>query len=206
MLWKAVGYVGFYISKYNVSPEEITLTLLRGAKPLKLLRAMEEFIEPDEIKGIYHIKNWKVSLPIQIVVTTELMGTEYAGFRAISKKPKLEDVRQILSDVLKETDADVIGWYRDYLDLFSKLDNEMIEEAKRRYPEIAKTWREIFKTEIEEWIGDAVSDSTRTNLFAYVQEGGMSIDFASEKAGMSTADFADSMKKAGYKVPQKTPV
>lgn len=81
----------------------------------------------------------------------------------------------------------------------------MIEEAKRRYPEMAKTWREIFKPEIDEWIGHAVNtavdSSTRTNLFTYVQNGTMTLDNAAKNAGVSTADFACSMRKAGYKIP-----
>ena len=200
ILWKVVGYAGFYISKFNVPADEVTLTLFRGAKPVKLLKDMQDFIEPDEAKGIYHIKDWKVSFPIQIVVTTELEGTEYAGFRAISKNPKPEDVRQILSEVLNERNVNVINWYRDYLDLFSKLDTEMIEDAKRRYPEMAKTWRDIFKPEIDEWM----ADNTLTNLFTYVQDGDMPIDRAARRAGMSVAEFEESMRKAGFNVPQET--
>ena len=46
--------------------------------------------------------------------------------------------------VKSEKDERVRGWYRDYLDLFSRLDSEMLEEAKRRDPDMAKDWREIF--------------------------------------------------------------
>lgn len=204
ILWKVVGYAGFYISKFSVSADEVTLTLFRGSRPVKLLKDMQEFIEPDETKGIYHIKGWKVSLPIQIVVTTELEGAEYAGFRAISKNPKAEDVRQILSEVMNEHDDNVRNWYRDYLDLFSKLDNDMIENAKRRYPEMAKTWRDIFKPEIDEWIREDRDITTRNNLFKYVQEGDMPIDRAAKRAGMSVSEFEENMRKAGFNVPQET--
>lgn len=166
---------------------------------------MAPFVKADDTKGIYHIKNWKVDIPIQIIVTTELKGEEYAGFRAISKNPKLEDIQQMIREATNTTDQKLIGFYRDFLDLFSKLDSDMIEEAKRRYPEMAKTWREIFKPEIDEWIGHAVNtavdSSTRTNLFTYVQNGTMTLDNAAKNAGVSTADFACSMRKAGYKVP-----
>ena len=199
VLWNVIGYAGFYISKFHVPADEVTLTLFRGAKPVKLFHDMQDFIEPDETKGIYHIKGWKINIPIQIVVTTELEGEEYAGFRAISKKPRQEDIRQILSEVLSEKDSDVIGWYRDYLDLFSKLDNEVIEDVKRRYPEMARTWRDIFKPEIDEWI----NDDRRTNLFTYVQNGDMSLPNAARNAGMSVSEFEDNMRNAGFTVPPR---
>lgn len=68
---------------------------------------------------------------------------------------------------------------------------------------MAKTWRDIFKPEIDEWIGNAVDNTTRTNLYTYVQDGDMALDRAAKRAGMSTADFAESMRNAGYKVPQE---
>ena len=47
---------------------------------------------------------------------------------------------------------------------------------------MAKTWRERFKPEIDEWIGDAVSaavnNNTRTIYFESVQDGEMRIDYA----------------------------
>lgn len=54
-----------------------------------------------ETKGIYHIGNWKVDFPIQVIVSRELEGKEYAGFRAITKNPRLEDIQQIMEDIKK---------------------------------------------------------------------------------------------------------
>lgn len=126
-----IGYAGFYIAKYDISAEDVTLTIFRGAKPEKMFSEMTDFVEADETKGIYHIKDWKVDFPIQIVITTELEGKEYAGFRAISKKTKLEDIQQIIHEVIESEDPKLMGWYHDYFDQFSKLDSEMIEIAKR---------------------------------------------------------------------------
>lgn len=68
---------------------------------------------------------------------------------------------------------------------------------------MAKTWREIFKPEIDEWIGDAVNaavnNNTRTIYFESVQDGEMRIDYAARKSGISVADFTDSMRNQGIK-------
>lgn len=70
VLWKVVGYAGFYIAKYGTSPNEITLTLLRSAKPVKMFKEMAQFVEADETKVIYHIRNWKVEQRVELMFST----------------------------------------------------------------------------------------------------------------------------------------
>ena len=67
---------------------------------------------------------------------------------------------------------------------------------------MARTIFDIFKPEIDEEINNAVTADRTANLFTYVQEGGMTVDFAAKKADLSVADFIASMKEAGYKVPE----
>ena len=65
---------------------------------------------------------------------------------------------------------------------------------------MAKTWRDIF--EIDQEIDNARADERRTNLYDYVQKGGMTIDFAASEAGISTDQFRSEMTRHGYRVPQ----
>ena len=58
---------------------------------------------------------------------------------------------------------------------------------------MARTWRDIFGVDAE--ISDAVSNTTRTNLYTYVQKGGMSIDFAASEAHMTTDQFRQQMEE-----------
>ncbi len=149
VLWKAAGYADLYISLNDIPFEDITITLFRGARPVALFKKLGNCVEETDTKGVYNVKNWKISFPIRIVVTTELEGKEYAGFRAISKKPDISDIQQIIDKTYHETDESLIRWYRDYLELFSRLDGDMLEEAKRRDPDMAKDWREIFGFDVE---------------------------------------------------------
>ena len=212
VLWKVVGYASLYIAKYGVDDCDITITLLRDTKPVKLLKELEDFVElgdaddtddandaddDDGENGIYYIKGWKVGFPIQIVVTSSLKGKENAGFRAISKNPRIEDIEQLLRDVSEAKDTDLIGWFRDFLDLFSRLDSETVEEMKRRDPDMARTWRDIFgvDAEINTAVNTAVSNTTRTNLYTYVQDGAMAIDYAARQANMTTDQFRQQMEE-----------
>ena len=63
---------------------------------------------------------------------------------------------------------------------------------------MARTIFDIFKPEIDEEINNAVT----AHLFKYVQNGGMTVDFAAKEADMDVADFMASMREAGYKVPE----
>ena len=204
VLWKVVGYAGFYISQHEeqISSGDVTLTLVRSTKPRKLLKDMAKFIRNDEANGIYHIKGWEVAFPIQIVVTSELEGKEYAGFRAISKRPELDDIRQMLENGEKETDSFTLDQYRAFFEMLAKLDSDQVAEAKRRFPEMAKTWRDVFKPEIDEWIQEDREITTRNNLFLYVSEGGMPVDYAAKRAGLSPDVFTTKMQEAGYSLPQ----
>ena len=218
VLWKVVGYASLYIAKYGVDDCDITITLLRDTKPVKLLKELADFVELGDANdtddaddangdnGIYYIKDWKVGFPIQIVVTSSLKGKENTGFRAISKNPRIEDIEQLLRDVSEAKDTDLIGWFRDFLDLFSRLDSETVEEMKRRDPDMARTWRDIFgvDAEISNARADERANTTRTNLYTYVQDGDMMLENAARRAGLTEEQFRTEMTNHGYRVPQES--
>ena len=200
VLWKVVGYAGFFISHYKAPAKDITLTLFRGAKPVKLFKELGSCVKADAVKGIYHIENWKVDFPIQIVVTTELEGEEYAAFRTISKKPSLDDIQLVMGTAEKEADPEMKALLLEFLEMLSRLDSEALEEAKRREPDMARTWRDIFG--VDEEINTAVENDRRTNLYVYVQNGTMTMDNAALNAGITTDQFRSEMASHGYNVPQ----
>ena len=211
-LWKTVAYAALFIDRDRVPDSEVTLTLIRAAKPIKLFGVLKKggaVIEDGSTKGIYIVKNWKVDFPIQIVVSTELRGKdEYALFRTINAKPVDDDIKLIMKMTEKETNPVIKQFLRDYLEMLSEMDKEVVLEVKGRDPEMARAWREIFG--VDEEINSAVTTAradehektTRTNLYLYVQDGAMNIDYAAKQANLSTEDFSTAMINAGYKLPQ----
>ena len=202
-LWKVVGYAGFYIEHFHVPAEDLTLTLFRAAKPVKLIKNLGEHIKEGAAPGIYEITGWNVDFPIRIVVTSELEGEEYAGFRTITKKPEIEDIKKIIDAAATETDPEMVKYYRMFLEMLSKLDSEVVEEAYRRIPEMAKDWRQIFKfdEEMNSAVNNAVDNTTRINLYIYVQNGTMTLKNAATNAGISEDQFEKEMTDNGYKLP-----
>lgn len=129
-LWKGIGYVGFYLNHVkekgkDIDISEVTLSFFRETKPDALFKELGDHIVDGPAKGIYYIKNWLVDIPIQIIVTRELEGDEYAGFRAISKKPKEEDVVAFMKKHGKE--SEVSSFVRAYADGVSKVDSDLME-------------------------------------------------------------------------------
>ena len=204
-LWKGIGYVGFYLNHVkekgkDIDISEVTLSFFRESKPDTLFKELGDHIVDGPAKGIYYIKNWLVDIPIQIIVTRELEGDEYAGFRAISKKPKEEDVVAFIKEHGKE--SKVASFVKAYADGVSKVDSDLMEELKGRYPEMSKTLMEIMEPEINERVNTARADERRTVYFSLVQDGDLSVAKAAQKSNMTTDQFRTEMTAHGYHLPQ----
>ena len=209
VLWKVVGYAGFFINRDRVPDKEITLTLVRSAKPVGLFKELTkqgakiiDGATKGSAKGIYTIENWKVDFPIQIIVSTELEGEEYAFFRTISKKPADDDIKLIVKMADKEADPVARQFLKEYLDKLSDMNREIIENIKRRDSTMRNAWMNIFEPEINERVNTAVDNTTRTIYFTLVQKGKMTLDDAADEANMTINDFSAAMTNAGYKLPQ----
>ena len=209
-LWKGVGYVSFYLNDVkekgkDIDMSEITLSFFRESKPVKLFEQLEKCIEKGPADGIYYIKNWEVNIPIQIVVTKELKGEEYAGFRAISKKPKEEDVLAFMKE--HGNDKEIASFVKAFGDGVSKVDSDLMEEIKGRYPEMGKTLMQIMQPEIDVVVKDAVDTAvttaradehektTRTIYFTLVQDGDLTLERAAQKTGISVDQFQTQMNE-----------
>ncbi len=99
----------------------------------------------------------------------------------------MDDIKLIMEMTKQETDSDVKALLRQFLEMLSKLDSDTVEEMNRRKPEMAKTWRDIFGVDEE------IENTTRTNLYLYVQNGTMTVDNAAKNAGISTEEFRSGM-------------
>ena len=83
--------------------------------------------------------------------------------------------------------------------------DKVIDENTR---EKAKEWMrmtqigKMFEQEKQEAVNDAVSNAVNNILFEQVNEGVVTVDYASKKANLSVADFTKAMEEHGYRVPQ----
>ena len=103
-LYKVGGYTSLYKAYGDTVDErradEITTSLIRKAKPVKLFRYFEEHgirLE-NPFKGIYYVKDG-VLFPTQIVVTKELNPQEHMWLTALSDGMQKQQLKDLLLKV-----------------------------------------------------------------------------------------------------------
>ena len=197
VLYKVIGYGGMYISqgkhKNDIPVDQVTLSIFREAHPYELFKELGDKVKADNTKGIYHIEGLSV-LPIQIVVTKELVGEDYAEFRGISEKPDKADIIKIIEDAKVQKEYYLQQQYRAYLDMVAKKDGDLVDEI-RRDKDMTNAWMDIFKDEIDEKILESTCQD--------VKEGWMSVENAARKFNMTVSDFEAEMNKRGYPIPDR---
>lgn len=82
-----------------IKAEDITISILREAKPVELFHYFKEHdcIITEACRGIYYIEG-KTWFPTQIIVTSELNQDSHEWLMALSGKLKKEDLQKLLGD------------------------------------------------------------------------------------------------------------
>ena len=151
--YKAQGY-GLIYKGYGrgideLRIEELTLTLVRHTYPRELMKGLKEseFKINEAHRGIYRIEG-KISIPVQIVVSSRLGEGEYEGLKLLSKGCTKEAVMKYAKRVITSGDENVktnAGTVIEIcLNINKKLDKEIKEDEAMH-----KTIREIFKEDFD---------------------------------------------------------
>ena len=110
--YKAQGYALIYKGydrKVDELPiEELTLTLVRHVCPRKLLKALRKsgYKIEESHRGIYRIDG-KISVPVQIVVSSRLAEGEYEGLKLLAKGCTKEALMKYAERVISSRDENV---------------------------------------------------------------------------------------------------
>ena len=134
-LFKTCGYANLYIGlaehEKSIPPDQVTLSVFRASKPVKLFRKLKQKgqLENGETAGIYYVTGM-IDVPFQIVITGELEGEEYAAYRALARHASEEDVNRIISGKEDEPPEEevIADYYRVLLRLLSQKNRELFEK------------------------------------------------------------------------------
>ena len=119
VIWKCIGYAGIYKglgeTVNSIPDDELTITIFRNAKPVKLF---EQFRAPDRsiessYPGVYYLKGLSI-LPLQIVIPTELKETDFRALRIMMPNANEEEIRTF------------IGEAKDYTEKGDRLDADAV--------------------------------------------------------------------------------
>ena len=102
----------------------------------------------ESAKDVYQVTG-VVHMPVQVVVTGDLEGDEFAGLRILSKKPREADIRLFVDKAGKfsepgdKQDADSV------LQVSFSANRKIYDDIRRRDAEMYEWARELFKPEYE---------------------------------------------------------
>ena len=223
---KSTGYANFYIATANpaedVTETNVTMTIFAAEKHEKQFEELmnEGIVAKTDTSGIYSVHKI-TDIPFQIVILGELERESYAAYRVLRKHADMADV-ELLLDELKEADKANNQTKRDrlhrILGLVESKNPGSVAEFIREDSKMRSVFWDVLQPEIDEVLNTAVAEAVETavkeavakehaettmnNLFEYVQDGGMTITFAANKAGLTPQNFQAEMIAHGFKVPE----
>ena len=202
--YKAVAYACLYKVLPNhvdeIPAEEITITLIRDRKPVKLMQELEKsgYECKKETVGIYYI--YSVMFPVQIIASSELDTDMHVQLKALMNQLNETVMRQYLLEVSAFAEreknlADVV------LQVIVNSNMEKVQKWKGSEQTMCEALRVLMADELNE---ERVEGQREGQIRAYatlVQDGIITVEVGAEKAGMSVDDFTREMKQAGYVIP-----
>ena len=214
--YKAVAYACLYKVLPNhvdeIPAEEITITLIRDRKPVKLLGELEKsgYGYKKEAAGIYYVNG--AMFPVQIIVSSELDVDMHVQLKALTDRLEESLLRQYLLQVStfegrEKNLADIV------LQVIVNSNMEKVREWKGSEQTMCEALRVLMKEELKEervaGLREGRLEGQREGqregqIRAYaslVQDGIIPVEIGAEKAGMSVDDFTKEMKLAGYVTP-----
>ena len=214
--YKAVAYACLYKVLPNhvneIPAEEITITLIRDRKPVKLLGELEKsgYGYKKEAAGIYYVNG--AMFPMQIIESSELDVDMHVQLKALTNHLEESLMRQYLLQVStfegrEKNLADIV------LQVIVNGNMEKVREWKGSEQTMCEALRVLMKEELKEervaGLREGRLEGQREGqregqIRAYaslVQDGIIPVEIGAEKAGMSVDDFTKEMKLAGYVTP-----
>ena len=226
--YKAVAYACLYKVLPNhvneIPAEEITITLIRDRKPVKLMQELEKsgYECKKETVGIYYVSG--VMFPVQIIASSELDVDMHVQLKALTNHLEESLMRQYLLQVStfegrEKNLADIV------LQVIVNSNMEKVREWKGSERIMCEALRVLMADELNEERMEGqregriegqregriegqregrIEGQREGQIRAYaslVQDGIITVETGAEKAGMSVGDFTKEMKQAGYVIP-----
>ena len=182
----------------DVKPEEVKTQVTKSGFSISIEAAYLSELDSGEIRKRLSnkIKN-KEALDDKELMELIILPLTYK-----SREKKQEMIKESIELAKQVTDEKQSTFLVAGIVVFS---DKVIDEETRNH---AKEWMKMtqigrmFEQEKIDAVNEAVIENTYSNLFKYVNAGGMTIDFAAQQANMSVEDFSRAMEEHGYCVPQ----
>lgn len=198
--YKAEGYgliyKGFDRTVNELPIEQMTLTLVRHAYPREMINTLQEsgFEILQSHPGIYRIDG-KVSIPVQLVVSSQLPLGEYEGLKLLAKGTTKREIVEYVekavasgNEQIKENAGTVIG-------VCLSVNKELGEELKED-EHMEEAVREVFKKDFDK--AEATGEERgKEQMVEEMLKDNESAKKISKWSGMSLEKIAEIAEKIG---------
>ena len=149
--------------------DDITITIIRDAKPEGLFRYFKEhgIRMTNPYAGIYYVSD-AVLFPTQIVVGKELEQKDHAWIKALSDKVQEQEMRELLERINGLTHK----FDRELADSVLEVSiraNKQVVEGLRGGDKMCKALLEIMEPEIDKIIGEIRADDAHNSIIRAVK-------------------------------------
>ena len=191
VVWKTIGYAGLYKGydpTVNAVPyEELTVTILRSRKPIKLfkyLSAKDGYSITETDPGVYRI-NGMIDMVVQIVVIKELKDSVFLPLRIMVKDADEDEIKAFLREALTYDIPEDQNNARAVLNVSSEANEETFEKI-RRDEDMGDAMRRVMRNDLRE------SEQNATKVINYLWKNGRGEE--AERAEREP-DFLDKLLK-----------
>ena len=147
-------YKGFGRKVNELPIENITLTIVRHTHPRDMLKMLEDsgIVIRETYPGIYRFEG-KLSIPVQLVVSSQLPRGKYEGLRLIAKGATVGEIKTYAEKAIASGNERIKENAGTVIDVCFAV-NKNLEGAKEMY----EGFKEFFKDSIEKERQDGINE------------------------------------------------
>ena len=161
-------YKGFSHKVNELPIENITLTIVRHTHPRDMLKMLENsgIVVRETYPGIYRFEG-KLSIPVQLVVSSQLPIGEYEGVRLLAKGATVENIKNYAEKAIASNNERIKENAGTVIDVCLAV-NKNLKEDKEMYEAVREIFKEAFAKERQEGINEekerVVADMLKKSL------------------------------------------
>lgn len=164
--YKTLAYAYLYKAggekEDEIQADDITISMVRERKPLKLFRYLEEnkYVIDYPYSGIYYVQ--KEGFPqTQIIVSTELDRESHRWLTALTRSMESEEARKLVLDIRALKEKDEKEYADSVFDVTLKENRQLFETLKKEGESMCEALAELMRPELEQAVKKAKEEAEK---------------------------------------------
>ena len=147
-------YKGFGRKVNELPVENITLTIVRHTHPRDMIKMLEDsgILVRETYPGIYRFEG-NLSIPVQLVISSQLPLGEYDGLRLIAKGATIEDIKNYAERAIASDNERIKENARTVIDVCLDANKNLVE-VKEMYEAVREVFKDAFAKERQNGINE----------------------------------------------------